>query len=51
MVESSFQCKYCKKPLSKVEYELSDGYCLQCKDIQDWKHILKERKKTDSPSK
>jgi len=44
----SFRCKYCNKPMNKVEYELSNGYCLRCKDVQDWKHILTEQKKTSS---
>jgi hypothetical protein len=31
--------------MNKVEYELSSGYCLKCKEIQDWKQILQEQKK------
>jgi len=45
MTKESYHCKYCKKPMNKVEYELFNGYCLKCKDLHDWKQILSEQKK------
>lgn len=44
MARSPFVCKYCKKPMNKIEYEMYKGYCLKCRDIKDWKQILKDTK-------
>ena len=45
MVEFRYTCKYCKKPMNKVEYEMYNGLCLKCRDLKEWKQILQEQKK------
>jgi hypothetical protein len=45
MGEPKYRCKYCKNPMNKIEYEMYHGLCLKCRDLQEWKQILKEQKK------
>ena len=34
-------CEYCKKPMSKYDYETYHGLCGTCREIADWKEILR----------
>jgi len=44
MNETSYRRKYCGKKMNPVEYDLYNGYCGTCRDVIDWKKLLKEYK-------
>lgn len=44
MNKKDYQCKYCGKKMNKIEHEMYHGYCVKCRELVDWKQILKEYK-------
>jgi len=38
--EKSYTCKYCRKKMNKIDYEMNNGYCGKCRDLLDWKQVL-----------
>ena len=44
MSETSYHCKSCGKKMNAFEYEMYNGYCGKCREVIDWKNILKEYK-------
>jgi len=34
------KCRYCGKKMSKIEYELNNGYCGKCQEVIEWKRTL-----------
>lgn len=40
MIMKSYKCKYCRKKMHKIDYEMYNGYCGKCRDILDWKKTL-----------
>jgi len=43
--ESSFHCLYCGKKMSKFDFETYHGVCGKCREVVDWKQVLKEFRK------
>jgi hypothetical protein len=42
--DGSLHCQYCQKPMSEFDYETYHGLCGKCREIVDWKQILKHVK-------
>jgi len=42
--DGAFYCKYCQKPISKFDYESYHGICGKCREVADWKQILRQAK-------
>ena len=40
MEVDEFQCKYCGRRISKIEYELGNGFCDKCRKVGEWKETL-----------
>jgi hypothetical protein len=43
-ITNIYKCKYCGKKMSTYDYETYHGFCGKCREIQDWKKLLKEVK-------
>ncbi|MEF8879953.1 MAG: hypothetical protein V5A64_06145 [Candidatus Thermoplasmatota archaeon] len=44
MEKKKYSCEYCGKRMSKFDYVTYKGYCRKCRDLIDWKKILKDMK-------
>ena len=40
MEVEEFRCKYCDKKISKIEYDLGNGFCDKCRKVVEWKETL-----------
>ena len=40
-----YRCKYCKKKMNKIDYEMHNGYCGKCREVRDWKQVHGDYKK------
>ena len=38
------RCVYCGQKMSKVEYEVANGFCGRCRMVVDWKKTLRDLK-------
>jgi len=44
MDDKKYKCKYCGKKIHKIGYEINNGYCGKCREVQDWKKTLGDLK-------
>lgn len=44
MNKQKYRCEYCGKPMSRYDYENYKGVCGKCRELKDWKDILKNFK-------
>ena len=42
MEDKEYRCVYCGRRISKVEYEVANGFCGRCRMIVDWKKTLQD---------
>lgn len=45
MSRKKYTCEYCGKPMSEYDYKEYKGICKKCREVHDWKEILKHVKK------
>ncbi len=46
--KQGYRCQYCGSKMSKYDFETFGGICGKCRDILDWKDILKQMKQSES---
>ena len=44
MEKQEYKCKYCGEKIHKIDYEINNGYCSNCREVIDWKRTLNNLK-------